>query len=163
MQTYRAAVLTVSDKGSRGQRRDTAGPAIVEALSAIGIEVAATAIVADEADQISDRLAIWALEMGLDLVITTGGTGFAPRDWTPEATRAVIEREVPGIPELLRRKGAETVPTAVLSRGIAGLCGRCLIINLPGSYKAVVENIQFLEPVLLHALQMARGDHTEHA
>jgi molybdopterin adenylyltransferase len=160
--TTTAAVLTVSDKGAAGLRVDQSGPAIVQALAAMGIEVSAQVILPDERTQIATQLRTWAQDELLDLVITTGGTGAAPRDWTPEATRDVIEREMPGLAELLRSEGARKTPLAVLSRGIAGLCGRCLIINLPGSPRAVREGMEILAAVLPHALQMASGKNLEH-
>jgi len=159
---YQAAVLTVSDKGYQGLREDTSGPAIVTELQKIGVAIQAAVILPDERALISTQLRAWAME-GLDLIITTGGTGPAPRDCTPEATRDVIDREMPGLAELLRAEGAKKTPTAVLSRGVAGLCGHCLIINLPGSLRAVLEGMETLAPVLPHALQMARGENTEHA
>jgi molybdopterin adenylyltransferase len=158
----KAAVLTVSDKGSVGLRTDQSGPAIVQALNALGIDAISSKILPDERDQIAAQLRTWATQEMVDLIITTGGTGPAPRDWTPEATRDVIEREMPGLAELLRSEGAHSTPLAVLSRGIAGLCGQCLIINLPGSPKAVREGMHTLAKVLPHALQMARGENLEH-
>ena len=154
--------MTVSDKGFAGLRVDQSGPAIVHALSALGIEATVQMILPDERVQIAAQLRAWALQEQFDLVLTTGGTGAAPRDWTPEATRDVIEREMPGLAELLRIEGARKTPVAVLSRGIAGLCGQCLIINLPGSPKAVREGMEILSVVLPHALQMARGENLEH-
>ncbi|MCE5258820.1 MAG: MogA/MoaB family molybdenum cofactor biosynthesis protein [Chloroflexi bacterium] len=159
---YRAAVLTVSDKGALGLRKDTSGPAIIAELSKLGIDVQAALILADDRENIAAQLKSWAIDEQLDLVITTGGTGPAPRDWTPEATRDVIDREMPGLSELLRAEGAKKTPMAVLSRGVAGLCGRCLIINLPGSTKAVREGMEVLLPLLPHTLQMVRGENTEH-
>lgn len=158
----KAAVLTVSDKGSAGLRVDQSGPAIVQALREMGIEVAAQMILPDERAQVASQLRAWATQQQFDLVLTTGGTGAAPRDWTPEATRDVIEREMPGLAELLRAEGARKTPLAVLSRGVAGLCGHCLIINLPGSPRAVREGMDILAAVLPHALQMARGENLEH-
>ena len=159
---YQAAVLTISDKGALGLRQDTSGPAITTALTDLHIEVHAALILPDERDLVAMQLRSWAMNDKFDLVITTGGTGPSPRDWTPEATRDVIDREMPGLAEILRAEGAKKTPMAVLSRGIAGLCGRCLIINLPGSTNAVREGMEILAPVLPHALQMARGENTEH-
>lgn len=159
---YMAAVLTVSDKGSLGLRQDTSGPVIVHALETMGVRVGAVSILPDDRARIAAQLRTWAEDDCFDLVITTGGTGAAPRDWTPEATRDVIDREMPGLAELLRYEGAKKTPLAALSRGIAGLRRHCLIINLPGSPKAVREGMETLQPVLPHALQMARGEDTEH-
>ncbi|NLD71797.1 MAG: MogA/MoaB family molybdenum cofactor biosynthesis protein [Chloroflexi bacterium] len=158
----RAAAVTVSDKGHAGEREDRSGPILAEELGALGIEVAHTAVVPDEQGRIEVLLRDLCDRVGLDLVITTGGTGPAPRDVTPEATRAVIQREMPGLAELLRIEGLKKTPLAVLSRGIAGIRGRTLIINLPGSPKAVREGMEALRPVLPHALQMLRGESLEH-
>ena len=155
----RAAVVTVSDKASRLERIDTSGPLVAERLGAIA-EVVELALVPDEPAQLSATLVRLADQV--DLVITTGGTGLAPRDQTPEATLAVLDRLVPGIPELLRREGARHTPTSALSRGVAGQRGRCLIINLPGSLSAVTEGMDTLLPILPHALQMAQGIDLEH-
>ncbi len=158
----RAAVVTVSDRGYAGEREDVSGPVLADLLRASGIEVVAQTIVPDEPDQIRQTLVHLTDELGVDLVLTTGGTGFTPRDRTPEATRAVIERETPGLAEVVRLEGYHQTPLAVLSRGIAGLRGRALIINLPGSPKAVREGMQILLPILPHAVRMARGVDTEH-
>jgi molybdopterin adenylyltransferase len=154
----RAAVVTVSDKGYQGAREDASGPLLAERLGAIA-EVVERALVPDEPEMIS--AALQRLAAQVDLVITTG-TGLAPRDHTPEATLAVLDRQVPGIPELLRAQGALKTPMASLSRGVAGLRGRCLIINLPGSVRAVAEGIETLLPILPHAIQMAQGVDLEH-
>jgi len=155
----RAAVLTISDKGYRGERVDTSGPLLSERLGAIA-QVVEQALVPDDPAMISSALVRLA---GLaDLVLTTGGTGLSPRDQTPEATLAVLDRQVPGISELLRADGALKTPTAWLSRGVAGLRGRCLIINLPGSARAVAEGMDALLPILPHAVQMAQGVNLEH-
>ncbi len=155
----RAAVVTVSDKGYQGAREDASGPLLAERLGAIA-EVVERALVPDEPAMISATLQ--RLAAAVDLVITTGGTGLAPRDHTPEATLAVLDRQVPGIPELLRAQGALKTPMASLSRGVAGLRGRCLIINLPGSVRAVTEGIETLLPILPHAIQMVQGVDLEH-
>lgn len=158
----RAVVITVSDKGYAGLREDASGPALADALRAMGAEVVAQAIVPDERAQIADLLRQHAASGAVDLIITTGGTGAAPRDVTPEATRDVITREMPGLAELLRWEGYRKTPLAVLSRGVAGLLGSCLIVNLPGSPRAVREGMETLAGVLPHAVQMARGEGLEH-
>ena len=158
----RAAVITVSDKGYAGQREDLSGPALVEALVAMGATVVARTIVPDDEEQIGRAIIEYADGLKIDLIISTGGTGVAPRDRTPEATRRVIDREMPGLAELLRWDGYQKTPMAVLSRGIAGLRGQCLIINLPGSPRAVREGMETLAPVLPHAIQMLRGENLEH-
>lgn len=158
----RTAVVTVSDKGYAGEREDTSGPLLTELLRRMGAEVVVQTIVPDEPDQIQQTLVHLADDLGLDLVLTTGGTGLTPRDRTPEATRAVIEREAAGLAEVLRSEGYRRTPLAVLSRGTAGLRGRTLIVNLPGSPRAVREGMEILAPILPHAVQMAQGEDTEH-
>ena len=158
--TPTAAVLTLSDQGSRGLREDTSGPAIRERLGELGITVAQHAIQSDDPEGIESRLREWVAD-GVGVIVTTGGTGFGPRDHTPEATRRVIERDAPGLAELLRMEGLQKTPFAALSRGLCGIAGSTLIVNLPGSEKAVRENMDTLAPVLLHALQLIAGD-TEH-
>jgi molybdenum cofactor synthesis domain-containing protein len=152
----KVGILTVSDKGSRGERADRSGPAIREIIEAAGGQVVRTAIVPDEEEDIRKALLAWSDE-GLDLVLTTGGTGFSPRDRTPEATKAVIERETPGLPEAMRRAGAERTPTAILSRAAAGIRGSTLIINLPGSERAVRESLAAILPALTHGIEILRG------
>lgn len=153
----RVGILTVSDRSSRGERPDASGPVIqgfvTERLAA---QVARAAIVPDEAAAISAALTAWCDEDDLDIIFTTGGTGFAPRDVTPEATRAVITREAPGLAEAMRAASLAVTPHAMLSRAVCGLRGRTLIINLPGSPKAVRENLLTLAPVLPHAVQLLR-------
>ena len=153
-------ILTVSDKGARGQREDRSGPAIREIMAAAGAEVVRAEIVPDEEDMIRAVLVLWSDE-GLDLILTTGGTGFSPRDRTPEATRAVIERETPGLPEAMRRAGLEKTPTAMLSRAAAGIRKRTLIVNLPGSERAVRENLAVILPALPHGLEVLAGTAAE--
>jgi len=158
---YRIGILTVSDKGARGEREDRSGPALVEALVALpGAEVVARGIVPDEQPEIEAALRHWAAE-GLDLILTTGGTGLSPRDVTPEATRAVIEREAPGFAEAMRAASLAITPHAMLSRAVAGLAGRTLIINLPGSPKAARENLTTIIPALQHGLDKLKGDPAE--
>ena len=157
-----AAVITVSDKGHAGQREDVSGPLLVKALAQMGAEVEHQIIVPDEPEQISQALRRLADTCGVDLIITTGGTGATPRDQTPEATLAVIDREMPGLAEVLRFEGFKKTPLAVLSRGVAGLRGKCVIVNLPGNPKAVRDGMETLSPILPHAVQMAQGVDTDH-
>ena len=152
-----AAVLIASDSRSAGQRAELSGPAAVEALHALGIGVRETAVVEDEVEPLAEKMRQWSDQEDIFLILTSGGTGLAPRDHTPEATRQVIEREVPGIPEMLRAKSLEITPHASLSRAVAGVRKRTLIINLPGSPKAVQESIEFLAPLLPHALDTVAG------
>jgi molybdopterin adenylyltransferase len=156
-----AAVLTVSDKGSRGERADSGGEYIVAALRKLGIAVDRYEIVPDELESIAAKLKQWA-DSGADLIFTTGGTGLAPRDVTPEATLQVIEKEVPGIADMLRSSGFKNTPTAILSRGVAGVRGRCLIINLPGNPRAVQEYIELVMPVIPHAIDTLQGKIGDH-
>ena len=151
---HTAAVITVSDKGARGQRIDTSGPALCAILKEYGLEVVYTSIVPDEADDIQRELKKCADERRVALVLTTGGTGFSPRDVTPEATKAVIERETPGIPEAMRAASMRITPRGCLSRSAAGIRGRTLIVNLPGSEKAARENILAVMDPLMHGLDM---------
>jgi len=152
----KVGILTVSDKGARGEREDRSGPAIRELMEAAGGEVVRARVVPDEPDEIRAALVDWT-EEGLDLILTTGGTGFSPRDWTPEATRSVIERETPGIGEAMRLAGMKKTPTAMLSRAIAGIRKSTLIINLPGSEKAVRESLEAVLPALPHGIEILRG------
>jgi molybdenum cofactor synthesis domain-containing protein len=159
---FRVGILTVSDKGSRGERTDTSGDAIREMLGGVGAQVERYEVVPDEQDVIAGRLRAWADEGRLDLVLTTGGTGLAPRDVTPEATLAVVDRLVPGMAEAMRQAGLAQTPMAMLSRGMAGLRGRTLIVNLPGSERGVRQNLAQLLPVLPHALETLRGEAGDH-
>jgi molybdenum cofactor synthesis domain-containing protein len=154
---YSFGVLTLSDKGSRGEREDTSGPALKQLLENAGLRERACEIIADQEEQIVAKLQSWADEKLLDLIVTTGGTGVAPSDVTPEATRRVIEKEVPGMAEAMRLASLEKVPTAMLSRAVVGIRGRCLIINVPGSKKAAVENLESVLPALDHALYKLQG------
>lgn len=152
-----AAVLTVSDKGSRGQREDLSGPAIKEVFATIGGQVVDYEIIPDEQAQIEEKLKLWADRHQPDFIFTTGGTGFSLRDVTPEATKAVIEREAPGFAEVMRAKSLEKTPHAMLSRACSGLRGKTIIINLPGSPKAVKENLQVILPALKHGSEILRN------
>ncbi|KJU84439.1 molybdenum cofactor synthesis domain-containing protein [Candidatus Magnetobacterium bavaricum] len=150
-----AAVVTVSDKGSSGQRVDESGPVAIELLRGIGCEVLHCEIVPDERDVIRQTLV--GLSDRVDLIITSGGTGLSPRDVTPEATLDVIDREIPGIAEQMRAEGMRFTRRSMLSRGVAGVRGATLIINLPGSPKAVRENLRVVIDVILHAVEKIKG------
>jgi len=150
-----AAVLTLSDKGSKGEREDLAGPIIREMITEIGATVEYYAVIPDERGLITERLIEYSNKV--DLVITTGGTGLSPRDVTPEATREVIDREIPGIAEAMRLAGLEKTKRAMLSRAVAGVRGKTLIINLPGSPKAVREGLEAVMDVIPHAIEKISG------
>jgi molybdenum cofactor synthesis domain-containing protein len=159
---FTAAVLTVSDLGARGGREDTSGAAIREMLAAAGIEVSRYEIVADEREQITARLREWADSGDAALIVTTGGTGLGPRDVTPEATRDALDYEVPGVAEAMRAEGLKHTKMSMISRAVAGVRGRTLIINLPGSPKSVRENLAVVLPVLEHAISLLSGEAPEH-
>jgi len=162
MSTINAAVLTISDKGSKGERADSSGDHIVRTFGKAGIAVAKYEIIPDELDTIAITLKQWADSGGVDLIITTGGTGLAPRDVTPEATRMVIEKEVPGIVDMMRSNGFKDTPAAVLSRALAGVRGKCLIINLPGNPRAVKEYMELILLVIPHAVDTLQGKIGDH-
>jgi len=153
------AVLTLSDKGSKGERKDVSGLLIEDMLKGIGAEVKHYEILPDEKELIKEKLITYSKEV--DLILTTGGTGLSPRDVTPEATLEVIDRQVPGIVEAMRSEGLKKTSRAMLSRAVAGVKGRSLIINLPGSPKAVEENLAVILDVIPHAIEKIKGDPSE--
>ena len=154
----RFGLLTLSDRSSRGDREDSSGPALARLIQDEGWSVAKQQILPDEESAIRAVLTEWSDGGGLDIILTTGGTGFSLRDVTPEATKAVIQREAPGLTEVMRAESLKKTPHAMLSRAIAGIRGRTLIINLPGSPKGAVENLQTILPVLSHAVQLLQYD-----
>ena len=155
--TLRVAILTVSDRSSRGERPDASGPALVKACEENRWMVSATAIIPDEQNTISAKLIEWVDSGRMDLILTTGGTGFAPRDVTPEATLSIIDRLAPGLAEAMRSASLCITPHAMLSRAIAGIRKTTLIVNLPGSPKAALENLAIIAPVLSHAVELLQN------
>ncbi|HBE14762.1 MAG TPA: molybdenum cofactor biosynthesis protein [Ruminococcaceae bacterium] len=153
---YTASVITVSDRAAQGIYQDKSGAVVAELLKEYGYDIINTIIIPDEKNTIKNTL-LTLCEQGVHLIITTGGTGFAPRDITPEATKEVIEREAPGIAEYMRQRSMEITPRGMLSRGIAGIKANSLIINLPGSPKGATENLGFVLPSLTHGLDMLNG------
>ena len=158
MPPYTCAVLTISDKGHRGERQDTSGPALREMLTSHGYAIAAHAIVPDRIEAIQQSLRIWIDQQRIDLIVSTGGTGVAPTDVTPEAVKSLFDREIPGIAEAMRQQSLLKTPNAMLSRGVAGIRGQSLIITLPGSRKAATENLTVALPALAHAIAKIKGD-----
>ena len=156
--TIRFGILTASDRSARGERPDLSGPALAERVTAQGWTVERTAVLPDDLPALRETLSAWADEGRVDVILTTGGTGFAPRDVTPEATELVIEREAPGLAEAMRSESLKSTPHAMLSRALAGIRGNVLIINLPGSPKAAVENLEVVLPVLPHAVELLHDD-----
>ncbi len=156
--SYTAAVITVSDKGYRGEREDTSGPNLCRLLKERGFSVSHSAIVPDDGEMIKAELKKCSDELGIALVLTTGGTGFSPRDITPEATMEVVERPTPGIPEAMRAESMKITPRGCLSRSAAGIRGRSLIVNLPGSKKAAEENLLAVLGPIAHGLEMLLGE-----
>jgi molybdenum cofactor synthesis domain-containing protein len=154
----KAAILTLSDKGSRGERADTSGPALIAWLLEQGVETVRTEIIPDEVDLISARLAAWADAGDVDLILTTGGTGVSPRDVTPDATLKVLERVIPGFGEVMRMRSLQKTPHAMISRAVAGIRGTALIINLPGSPRGAVENLEAVWPAVPHTVEKIQGD-----
>jgi molybdenum cofactor synthesis domain-containing protein len=155
---YRAAVVTVSDRGSRGEREDASGPGIARILESVGIEIAARRIIPDEKELIRQTLMELCDGDTIDLILTTGGTGVSPRDVTPDATRDVIERDIPGMAEEMRRQSGLVTPHAMISRAIVGIRNQTLIINLPGSPRGARENLNVVLAALNHAIEKIQGD-----
>ncbi len=160
MTAVRAGIITVSTRGAAGERADESGPAMREALTAAGHEVSSSALVPDDVAKVANAI-LDAVRAGANVVLTSGGTGLSPNDVTPEATRRVIDREVPGIAEALRARSLAKTPHGMLSRGVAGAVGASLVVNLPGSPRAVKESLEVLLPVLPHALELLAGESGE--
>ncbi len=157
----RAGILTLSDKGARGERKDLSGPALTDWLRPHGVETVAYEMIPDEAGLISAKLVEWADSGEMDLILTTGGTGVSPRDVTPEATMQVLDRVIPGLAELMRFRSLAKTPSAAISRAVAGIRGRTLIINLPGSPRGAVENLEAVWEAVPHAVAKIQGDPSE--
>jgi len=156
--TLRFGILTASDRSFRGERPDLSGPALLELVNNQGWQVVRTKILPDDRDMIRETLSTWADSCEVDVILTTGGTGFAPRDVTPEATRLALDREAPGLVEAMRMESMKKTAHSMLSRSVAGIRGRAIIINLPGNPHAAVENLQVILPVLVHAVELLREE-----
>ena len=159
---FNLGVLTISDKGSKGQRSDESGRVIKNSPLVLDNSVVKYQIIPDETDIIANKLAEWADDGNVDIILTTGGTGLGPRDVTPEATLSIVNKVVPGLTEAMRTTAFSATPFAILSRAVAGVRGKCLIINLPGSPKAVQECLEIISPTLTHAVEILSGTVTEH-
>ena len=155
---FNAAIITVSDKGSQGKRQDLSGPAIAEMLAGAAIYVKHTLIIPDEVEQIQKAIIHFADVEKTDLILTTGGTGVSPRDLTPDATLKVLDKEIPGMAEVMRITSMKITPHAMISRAVAGIRGHSLIINLPGSPKGATENLAVVLPAIPHAIEKIKGD-----
>jgi len=158
---FKVVILTISDRGSRGERKDSSGPLIREMVKNLPAEVIHYEIIPDEKERIEEALKRSADQFGADLILTTGGTGLSPRDVTPEATLEVIEKDVPGLSEAMRAESLKKTPHAMISRAVCGIRGSTLIVNLPGSPKSVKENLTVILPALPHALSKLKGDPSE--
>ena len=156
-------ILTINDKGSQGQRHDKSGEVIKDSLSRLNSRVTKYEVIPDEVEVIAGKLAEWADEGSIDVILTTGGTGLSQRDVTPEATLSAVDKVVPGFAEAMRAQTLNITPMAMLSRATAGVRGKCLIINLPGSPKAVEECLEVILPAIPHAVEIIKGEVTEHA
>lgn len=156
-----AGIITVSDKGSQGKRKDLSGPAIAEMLAGAAIEIKHTIIIPDETDQIKEAIIDFADVKKLDLILTNGGTGVSPRDLTPDATLQVIDKQIPGMAEAMRQESMKVTPHAMISRAVVGIRGRSLVINLPGSPKGAKENLAVVLPAIKHAIEKIKGDDSE--
>ena len=159
---FNVGIVTISDKAWQGQRPDKSGQVIRDSLSAVDSQVVKYEVIPDEVDIIAQKLAQWADEGGVDVILTTGGTGLAPRDVTPEATLSVIDKVVPGLAEMMRAQTFSITPFSMVSRAVAGVRKKCLIINLPGSPKAVRECLEVILPVIPHSVEIIKGEVTEH-
>ena len=159
---FNLGILTISDKGWQGQRYDASGKAIRDSPLVLDNSVVKYEVIPDEVDTIAGKLTEWADEGNVDIILTTGGTGLGPRDVTPEATLSIVDKVVPGFTEAMRTQAFNATPFAILSRAVAGVRGKCLIINLPGSPKAVRECLEIISPTLPHAVEILKGEVTEH-
>ncbi len=159
---FNLGILTISDKGWQGQRYDESGKVIRNSPFVLDNSVVKYEIIPDEVDTIAGKLTEWADEGNVDIILTTGGTGLGPRDVTPEATLSMVDKVVPGFTEAMRTQAFNATPFAILSRAVAGVRGKCLIINLPGSPKAVRECLEIVSPAIPHAVEILRGEVTEH-
>ncbi len=159
---FNLGILTISDKGWQGQRYDKSGKVIKDSTFVLDNRVVKYEVVPDEVDIIASKLSQWADEGDVDIILTTGGTGLGPRDVTPEATLSIVDKVVPGFGEVMRAGTLKVTPLAILSRAVAGVRGKCLIINLPGSPKAVRECLEVILPVIPHAIEIIKGEVTEH-